>query len=400
MVIYESLNLNNISYNDFCTYHVGDKFDKIAIEYFRRKYSTEPSVMYVYFNGEPLNENVKLNEIVSDILGTKPEIENVTTNIYTIDHIGFEPINMIDRDKLRNRLGLPNDSRLDSSGIYLYEAPSLFSVVKLESECISIYYLNDEKTKEDVVSFVKEFRERSFAKNGSKTYMWYVRKEYGSYTLDYMEITPAVNFDIDTMYNDDIKDAHDDISKFIDNDKSGLVILHGLPGTGKTTYIRELVKTHKNIKFVYIPYELVDQFGDPAFIDFLREKLKESVLIVEDCEHLISNRTSTMSSSGIVNILNIADGMLGDSTRIKIICTFNADISSIGVDSALLRKGRLVRKYEFNELSPNKTKNLLISLGHKIDDDQEGLPLSEIFFKDVENNGKKENTDDSPVYFQ
>ena len=59
----------------------------------------------------------------------------------------------------------------------------------------------------------------------------------------------------------------------------------------------------------------------------------------------------------------MCDGLLSDVFNIKIIATFNEDIRK--VDSALLRKGRLVYRYEFKELSIEKTNALFKSL--KID---------------------------------
>jgi len=55
-------------------------------------------------------------------------------------------------------------------------------------------------------------------------------------------------------------------------------------------------------------------------------------------------------------LLNISDGLLYDCLNIQIICSFNIDI--IKVDSALLRKGRLIAKYEFKELEVAKAQAL------------------------------------------
>jgi len=44
-----------------------------------------------------------------------------------------------------------------------------------------------------------------------------------------------------------------------------------------------------------------------------------------------------------------------------VICSFNTDLSKI--DSALLRKGRLIANYEFNELKPEKAQMLSRKLG-------------------------------------
>ena len=48
----------------------------------------------------------------------------------------------------------------------------------------------------------------------------------------------------------------------------------------------------------------------------------------------------------------------------KFICTFNDDMKNI--DPALLRKGRLVSKYEFKGLEKEKAQTLLKELGHEV----------------------------------
>jgi hypothetical protein len=47
-----------------------------------------------------------------------------------------------------------------------------------------------------------------------------------------------------------------------------------------------------------------------------------------------------------------------------LICSFNTDVSQI--DKALLRKGRLIAMYEFNELKQQKANSLALSLGKEI----------------------------------
>ena len=52
--------------------------------------------------------------------------------------------------------------------------------------------------------------------------------------------------------------------------------------------------------------------------------------------------------------------MLSDVLGIQIICTFNADLES--VDEALLRKGRLIDEYKFDELDTHKAQSLADNL--------------------------------------
>jgi len=68
----------------------------------------------------------------------------------------------------------------------------------------------------------------------------------------------------------------------------------------------------------------------------------------------------------VSTILQLTDGLFSHYLNIKVVCTFNTSISKI--DSALLRKGRLIAMYEFKELSVEKTNKLLEEIGvEKID---------------------------------
>ena len=55
--------------------------------------------------------------------------------------------------------------------------------------------------------------------------------------------------------------------------------------------------------------------------------------------------------------------MLSDCLNVQIICTFNSELKF--VDNALLRKGRLIAKYEFGKLSIDKANALSKHLGLK-----------------------------------
>ena len=99
------------------------------------------------------------------------------------------------------------------------------------------------------------------------------------------------------------------------------------------------------------------------------------MLIIEDAERLITQRTSG-SDSPVASLLNISDGLLSDFLNVQVICTFNCPVSM--VDEALLRKGRLIARYEFRKLSPDKTQTLSAKIGNKTGIRQ-SLTLAEIF---------------------
>jgi len=85
-----------------------------------------------------------------------------------------------------------------------------------------------------------------------------------------------------------------------------------------------------------------------------------SIFVIEDAENIVINREQ-QSNSSVSTLLNLSDGLLSDCLNIQIICSFNTDLSR--VDEALLRKGRLIAKYEFKALETAKAQQLSDQLG-------------------------------------
>ena len=208
---------------------------------------------------------------------------------------------------------------------------------------------------------------------------------------EYYNITSEVNaidVNIKENYNDDFLSVYDDIVNFINRRESGLILLRGDVGTGKTSLIKHLiVSTPKH--YVFITNQIAEHLGSPEFVSFLLDN-KDSIFILEDCEQILRKRTdANFFSSGIANILNMSDGLLSDIFNIKFICTFNADMNMI--DEALLRKGRCFANYEFKELNAEKSKKLLEKRGYKIDNPKP-MTLAEIYNfdnKDYSNKPKR-----------
>lgn len=166
-----------------------------------------------------------------------------------------------------------------------------------------------------------------------------------------------VDIDLDLMYAGDFKSVSDTILDHVcDTEKTGLILLHGTPGTGKTSYIRWLSGQAKR-KFVFIPPEVVSSMTSPAFADFL---LRNTGLtfIVEDAEATLRPRMGSEGSI-VTTILNLTDGLMGDILKCQFICTFNTRLED--VDSALLRPGRLLVRHEFGKLSISEVSELLDS---------------------------------------
>jgi hypothetical protein len=222
------------------------------------------------------------------------------------------------------------------------------------SECYVLYDNNNDGSLKDFL----EILERNYvAPEEEKNNLYKIAQTSAGFCLQKSHIKEVADFSIERQYNDDFPHEDTKINKFVDaDDKSGLVILHGEKGTGKTTYIRNLITTHPNKKFVFVTPDLVNLLGTPSFTTFINT-LNNHIIILEDCENVIRDRKTTGANSAVSTLLNMSDGLLADDLGIKFICTFNEDIKDI--DSALMRKGRLVCKYEFKPLTVEKTNALL-----------------------------------------
>jgi len=186
--------------------------------------------------------------------------------------------------------------------------------------------------------------------------------------------TENVTLDIKSNYNDDFEVIHNKIAESIKSKGSGLILLYGIPGTGKTTYIKSLISEYSESNFIFIPNEFIKNLLEPDFISFLL-KQRDSILIIEDAEKVITTREHLKEDSVVSTILQLTDGLFSDYLNIKVICTFNTSLSKI--DKALLRKGRMIVKYEFKPLNLEKANNLLSKMGIAKTDQE--LTISDIF---------------------
>ncbi len=219
---------------------------------------------------------------------------------------------------------------------------------------ISIYYrkpIDIRRYMEIIRTCVKKSEKKS-------TFNLIVNSSYGGSSLDVEEFDiRKQDISISDNYNNDFQPVNERIINFLQEDKkSGLIVLHGKHGTGKTSYIRYLI-SHVEKKFIYLPSYLANEISSPHFIPFIKD-YKNCILIIEDCEEVIKSRKAGNTSGAIENLLNMGDGLLSDALFLKVICTFNTDLKNI--DQALLRKGRLRGLYEFKELDTVKVQNLFI----------------------------------------
>ncbi len=233
------------------------------------------------------------------------------------------------------------------------------SILEFDKGYCEIYYCgnHDDFISELTTSF-QRFKERQRRKPLEINLISNGRQ---GFELQQIEVK-RTKLDMDLFYENDFKEVHNMIYKRLSNQKDkGIVLLHGLPGTGKTTYLRYLIGKVKK-RVLFISPEVAGQITNPEFIKLLIAN-PNSILIIEDAENVIMDRTVSNNAS-VSNLLNISDGLLADFLNVQLICTFNNSLTM--VDSALLRKGRLIAKYEFGKLGIEKAQQLSNHLGHRV----------------------------------
>ena len=226
---------------------------------------------------------------------------------------------------------------------------------RLFAKVTYLFKITDIKKIEEIFLGIEKFKVKRLK---TKPNVSLLIQEYDDFKTKNFEISKP-KLKIEDNYNDDFLEIHKIIYKKLQkHNEKGLVLLHGKPGTGKTSYVRYLISL-LNKEVIFLNTDIASNLINTRFLPFLIEN-QNSIFVIEDAENIIIKRGNT-DNSNVSGLLNITDGLLSDCLNIQIICTFNTNLSTI--DSALLRKGRLIAKYEFKELEVIKAQALSKKLG-------------------------------------
>lgn len=256
---------------------------------------------------------------------------------------------------------------------------------------VSFYYdvelgeFNDQFATQQIATF--EFQPKKSGINLVKSEMGHLDVE------EYDMMVP--DMDLKLNYGEDFLKVHDLIVRRLNapNDK-GIILFHGEPGTGKTSYLKYLTRVITNKEILFVPPSMAESIAEPSIIPFLMEH-KNSILIIEDAERVISDReVGNGSPIAVSNLLNLTDGILGSCLNIQIIATFNMKREKI--DQALLRKGRLIAEHKFDPLSVDNANALLKHIGKDTVVDKP-MVLADIYNIDEEQ--YKVNNDNKKIGF-
>lgn len=260
--------------------------------------------------------------------------------------------------------------------------------IKNESSDFFVYefkILSTEQLSTEDVKNISSIFNKSKVNKSISTNIGLVSSENGNFYVKDFDIKVNKLELLDLHYGDNFTIFNKQLVDKLSTTDKGLTLLHGQPGTGKTTYIRYLIKQLKDIdpnnSILYFPHSMIDCITDPSFINFISNWSTSSdgkkYILIEDAEPLLVSR-DTNRNIGITNLLNLTDGLLNDVFNIQVIATFNTNISNL--DKALLRPERLIARKEFKSISNENTIKLAKHL--KIDINKlknENMTIAEIY---------------------
>lgn len=270
-------------------------------------------------------------------------------------------------------------------------------IVDISNKWISLALAsNDKQAIDQTIEWLKEvFPPEPDEIDGKvKVRFWYITTSGPKHVIrtisvpDWQKIED--NYDTDTL-----KDLEFLIKDYKPQAGGQLIILSGVPGTGKSYYLRSLLYMWKDwcsAEYVLDPENLFggaqgymadlvlrnsydDEFD---YVSDEEDRNKWKLLILEDSGDLLrSDASDRVGQQGLSRLLNLVDGLIGQGLRVLVLITTNEDFDKF--HPAVSRDGRCAAAIKFNPLSREKAERWMNGSSPKLPEGKERFTLAELY---------------------
>ncbi|MEO0124524.1 MAG: hypothetical protein ABIL69_11050 [candidate division WOR-3 bacterium] len=182
----------------------------------------------------------------------------------------------------------------------------------------------------------------------------------------YDKIIPLTNYQNETRIH--LEALEEVLEK--DNYCGRIIILEGVPGTGKSYYIRRLVsKFYQKRKIKDVYYFL----GWGVYALNVNHCLDNNLLIFEDSDWLLTSGKSR--NEELVRILNFSSGFIDTSA----LFVFTTNLKLGEIDEAFIRDGRLLARIKFNTFNREEAREWLATQNCNVEIDQDEYTLANLY---------------------